>query len=368
MRADSKRFLPRSAVGGICLGLSMMAGPATLAGPPPELRKLHALLVVDTLNDLGESVKLDGEGMDRLLFNNLPADRAEIRMLTGKDVNAAAILAYYRNLKVTPNDALLFYYAGHGATDPEKGHFMALQELNTKPLIRDDLRRAMEQHRPGLIVIITDCCSDRYPLKEGLRKVYVESGSAASIHPVLRCLLYQSRGVVDITASSGNSSFGDDKRGGIFTRTIERLVTEDDAFAKLDADHDGFLSWPEFFARLRKETETAFVDWAQHQRRLGDEVAQKSQRPRAFSLGSAGGNTSKVRLRNDTNQVMDYQYRWSGHSNWEDGRIAPHAVAEHVPTGGKGDRPPTLEVRLKDGKSKELHTGKTYKLRDTENP
>ena len=73
---------------------------------PPELRKVHALLVVDTLSGLGESVKIDGERMDHRLSGSLPRDRVEIRVLTGKDVNADSILAYYRNLQVGPEDAL----------------------------------------------------------------------------------------------------------------------------------------------------------------------------------------------------------------------------------------------------------------------
>ena len=74
----------------------MARGAVPRAAQPPELRKVHALLVVDTLSGLGESVKMDGERVDRLLSNSLPQDRAEIRVLTGKDVNAEAILAYYR--------------------------------------------------------------------------------------------------------------------------------------------------------------------------------------------------------------------------------------------------------------------------------
>ena len=160
------------------------------------------------------------------MSGNLPKDRAEIRILTGKDVNANAILAYYRDLKVGRDDALFFYYAGHGATDPGKGHFLALQELNAKPLLRADLLRAMQSHQPGLVVLMTDCCSNRFSLPGKTRRVYVDEGTAQTIQPVLRCLLYQSRGIVDITASSGNASYGDDHDGGIFTRTFDKLVRD----------------------------------------------------------------------------------------------------------------------------------------------
>src|SRR5271157_6059704 len=325
---------------GFRLGLLLAA---TLVGrvdgspPPPELRTVHALLVIDTLSDLGESVKVDGERIDHLLSNKLPRDRAEILVLTGKDVNTNAILSHFRSLKIGRDDVLFFYYAGHGATDPQKGHFLALRELGTKPLLRADLRRAMQELQPGLIVIVTDCCSTRFTLPGKTRRILPDKGNAVSIDPVLRCLLYQSRGVVDITAASGNASFGDDHEGGIFTRSFAKLV--EDVIAGSDANHDGFVSWPEFFARLQSRTEGVFITWAQHQRARGEEVDQTSQKPHAFDLGGP----QAVRIRNDTGQVMEYEYRWAGRPSWTSGHIQPHGLAEHAAPSGDGL---LLEVRF----------------------
>jgi len=353
-------------IGGVCFGLSLIVGPAVVAGPAPELHKVHALLVIDTLSGLGGSVKVDGERIERLLHNNLPPDRAEIRVLTGKDVKAEGILAYYRNLKATSDDALLFYYAGHGATDPKKGHFLALQELNAEPLLRADLRRSMQQHQPGLVVIMTDCCSYRFKLQGKIRRVYEEEGIAKTLQPVLRCLLFQSRGVVDITAASGNAAFGDDHDGGIFTRTFDKLVRN--GVSNLDADHDGFVSWQEFFPRLQDETEGAFVTWAVHQRALGEKVDQKSQKPYAYELAAEGGGVAAVRLRNETAEPMEYQFRWGGEASWVSGHIAPRGVAQHEPPVGRGSPAPPLEIRFKGNKTAELQVGKTYRFHDSKKP
>jgi len=353
-----RKAVPRSGVG--LLVASMLGWSVASAAPPPELRKVHALLVVDTRSGLGESVKVDGERIDRLLSGNLPKDRAEIRILTGKDVNANAILAYYRDLKVGRDDALFFYYAGHGATDPEKGHFLALQELNTKPLLRVDLLRAMQARQPGLVVLMTDCCSNRFAMPGKTRRVYTDEGTAQTIQPVLRCLLYQSRGVVDITASSGNASFGDDHDGGIFTRAFDKLVR--DGVTKSDADRDGFVSWPEFFSRLQAETEGVFVNWAKRQRALGEEVDQTSQKPHAFELA---GRADAVSLRNETSGPLPYQYRWTGQESWENAVIQPNGVGQHVLRPGQTNRMPMLEVRFEGGKTAELRVGRTYRFHDT---
>ncbi len=338
---------------------AVLGWTAASAAPPPELRKVYALLVVDTLGGLSDSVKLDGERVDRLLSSNLPADRIDIKVLTGKDVNADAILRYYRALKVGRDDTLFFYYAGHGATDPQKGQFLALQELNTEPLLRADLRRAMQQRQPGLVVLITDCCSNRYKLPGKSRKVYEDEGTARTIHPVLRCLLYQSRGVVDITAASSNIAYGDDHDGGIFTRSLDKLVRA--GIARSDTDRDGFVTWPEFFTQLQSETEGTFVTWAQHERALGEPVDQSSQRPQAFALGAGG---AYVALRNEAPKALRYEYRWSGQTSWEVASIAPRGSAAHTPPAGRPGA--TLEVRFEGGQTDGLRVGKTYRFHDTD--
>jgi hypothetical protein len=227
-------------------------------------------------------------------------------------------------------------------------------------MLRSDLRRAMLEHHPGLVVILTDCCSTRYKLHGKSRGVYLDTGAAEAIHPVLRCLLYQSRGVVDVTASTGNASFGDDHDGGIFTRTLARLVEA--GVGHSDADRDGFVTWPEFFAKLQGDTQGVFVSWAQHQRARGEDPGQSSQRPFAFELGSPPA----VQIRNETRGVLKYQYRWAGETNWRDGSIAPLGVGRHAPAQGRGVAEPALQVRFDGEKTSELHVGKTYRFHDTD--
>ena len=205
---------------------------------------------------------------------------------------------------------------------------------------------------------MTDCCSTSFHCLARPVGSSPDKGTAATIDPLLRCLLYQSRGVVDITAASGNASFGDEHEGGIFTRTFAKLV--EDGIAGSDANKDGFVAWPEFFSRLQTRTQGVFVTWAEHQRARGEDVDQTSQKPMAFSLGTEGESRA-VRLRNDTAEPMEYEYRWAGRGAWTSGRIAPRAVAEHVLPPGGDDVTPSLEVRFREGKvTKLLHVGRTY--------
>src|SRR5947207_4321060 len=94
--------------------------PAARADDAPELKRLRALIVVDTKSNLAESVHEDGERVEKLLHDNVPANRYTLKVLKGDDVSEAKILDFYKNLKTGPDEALFFFYAGHGAYDYAK--------------------------------------------------------------------------------------------------------------------------------------------------------------------------------------------------------------------------------------------------------
>jgi hypothetical protein len=323
--------------------------PAPALGAPAELNKLRVLLVIDTNSSLKDSIVVDRARMEALLVNGIPRPRYQLETLSGSEVTRTRILSYFQNLKADRSDALLFYYAGHGAVDPRRGQYFYLQEGKTDPLTRTDLRRAMTQTQVGLAVILTDCCSNhlKIPKRRSLPQVLLPAGQ---IRPVVRCLLFQSRGVVDITAASDNSAWGDEEEGGIFTRTLARLMLGDPA--KLDADHDGFVSWKEFFGRLDRETQTTFVSWARQAKARGDVVDQGSQRPHAFELPGGNGSAREtsyavVGLRNDTPTVVHYQYRWSAQDAWKSSLLGPRStIPRFYALAGRVEALPALEIRL----------------------
>lgn len=330
-------------------GLAWSLLPAQVSAQSPELKRLHALLIIDTRAGLGESVLVDGRRMTSILKSGIPPRQLDLTVFDkAQQLTRQGILGYFRNLHTGPSDAVLFYYAGHGATDPEKGQFLALQELKTEPLTRDELRHAMLETKPGLVVILTDCCSNRYELKKRNRDVW-ESTHRES-NPVLQDLLLRHRGIVDITATSGNEAFGDEHQGGVFTRTLGRLLNT--RAADLDTNHDGFVDWKEFFPRLQKETEGAFTSWARQHRALGEAIDQKSQRPRAFRLPgepaevAAGGAAI---IRNDTDRSISYEFRWKANDSWKQASVGPGKSISHPLPAGMDALTARLQVRSREG-------------------
>lgn len=333
------------------------------------IHKLRVVLAIDTESDLRESVEIDQQRMTRLLKGNIPADKLEIQTIIGTQLTAANVVKHYKGVKAGPDDALLFYYAGHGAKDPTKGNAFMPQQGKAKPIFRTDVRDAMKQTGAGLVVLLTDCCSTKMKLLDwgGTRAVYGNGAAAAAIHPTLEALFFRHKGVVDITAASdGQASWSDLSEGGVFTRTLAKQIVRPPV--SMDADRDGMLTWKEFYPVLHKESDGAFIAWSAQMRRLGEAVEQKTQVPVSFSLGqvvkpsdvvakpnatstdagTAPAKTEKpaskshavICLVNESGEDLKYQFRWSDKDEWQMTTLAPSKRNEHTtPIGPTGIQP-----------------------------
>ena len=262
------------------------------ADRPPEATRVRILLIIDTLgvNADMNGFASDKDSMKKILKETMRdqnlEDRYTLDILHGADATPARVLAYYRELKVAPTDALLCYYSGHGGAHKGGGHFLALKAGN---LPRTDLRKAMEAKRPRLLVLLSDCCADYgdEPLsrllladpemKEAKKKKPAPGARQNTLRSprgeTLRHLLFHGRGVVDITACDlGKVAFSSKRRGGYFTLTLANLLrTDSDRF---DADADGLVGWGHFFTVLQETT------------RRHAHNDSYSQSPRAFALGA----------------------------------------------------------------------------------
>ncbi len=329
-----------------------------------ELKKIRALLAIDTeADDLKASVLQDMRNIKMILDAYVPDNmRGEITVLEGKQVTRQAILDHYRRMPLVPDETLLFFYAGHGAIDNKGDHFLLLQK-GKDPLYRKDVVQAMKSRKPGLVVLLTDCCSiklkTRLTSKHGDRLVLEPRP-----HPVIRCLFFQHRGVVNITAAQdGAGSWGDDRQGGIFTRSLCGLLKDD--LKNLDSNKDHFLSWKEFFSHLERKTEETYEKFCEQSRTTENydpKKEQRTQKPRFFGpmpeplvpLKNDNKTYAVVTLVNRTGRPLVYRYRWNRDEQWKDGRIDKDGKQVHqtLLRGNPADgQLPRLEVDIPSEKT-----------------
>lgn len=294
-------------------GAGLFQGTRVAAATPPEVKRLHILMVFDTeAADLKLSLQVDERRMRRLWLETIPASRYTLTVLKGKQVTRKEVLAHYEKAKVGPGDGLLFYYAGHGAVDRKtREHHFDL--MGDKALSRKDVLRAMEAKKADLVVMLTDCCSTPQVVQGNLATPKGVPSPATKIHPTVRDLLFRTRGTVDVTAASDNASWSDNNRGGLFTRSLDRMFREE--VGTLDGNRDGMVTWREFFPQLRDETRSLFGAWRKEMVARGEKVDERTQRPRAFALGRLLG---VVGIENATRGPLNYRWRWAGQDQWNE--------------------------------------------------
>jgi hypothetical protein len=243
------------------------------AAPPPADAKVHALVVVDSLDPtIGKSVALDGDMVKDALTAGFKGheDRLALTLLQGADATPAKVTAYYRDLKVGPTDTVLFYFSGHGATHSRRGHIMALGD---KAVFRADLLEVIARKKPRLTVCLTDCCAVLFGGKPEV------SRDLSFSWPTVQSLFLRHSGVVDINACSIGECAYCDAKGSVFTRGLIAGLAK--APHELGGESTDYVHWDDFFRYVRKRTEDDFAVMKAADRDIERDAKQV---PQAFLL------------------------------------------------------------------------------------
>jgi len=141
-------------------GKAGQAGKPGKSSRPEEAPRVRFLIVADSDAKEGAACALDGRNLKAVLEAGLGRQKLDgrytIDVITGRDVAPANVLKYYEDLNVGANEALVFYYSGHGAYHSTKGHLLTFLQGD---LARASVLAAMQKHRPRLAVVLTDCCA-----------------------------------------------------------------------------------------------------------------------------------------------------------------------------------------------------------------
>jgi hypothetical protein len=283
---------------GIAIGLLLPGIVGDLAwGQVQESARVRVLIAVDRRANL-EGIEQNFQNIkilcDMLKQNGI---RCLPDFLDGNDVTPASILNYYTNLDCRPDDTLVFYYTGHGGTDPNFGHFLSTAG-GTMNILRSTVRDMMVAKKPHVVIILTDCCS-----LSGRLMTPFAPGVGMPLEKLLKDLFLRHGGVVDITAASyrgpddAEAAYFTPKVGGVFTTALMETLASART-VNLDSDGDGFYSWRDLMPKLVDNTGFQFAQYKSHVRSGAITLAskteyarlvnQRTQTPQAFSLGSKG--------------------------------------------------------------------------------
>jgi hypothetical protein len=184
-----------------------------------DAQRVHLLAVGDTLDrKIGESVECDLGNVVTTFFIMLREGQLDFSRVEGDQVTAESILRLLDRVRVKPDDALVVYWAGHGAFD-QAGQYLQMPKGGN--LHRATLLGAMKKKQPRLAVLLTDCCnvfSDSTAGKPPLAPASPDPRRKTS--PLFEELFLKSRGVVDVNAASQGELALGVKEGGLFTLSL----------------------------------------------------------------------------------------------------------------------------------------------------
>jgi len=268
-------------------------------------QRVHLVTVHDSESGISASCKKDVFSVTNILqeWNNI-----SVKPLKTK-TRADGLLRTIEALSVGENDVLFFYYAGHGICDAQKQHFLTMNYTPTQydTLSRNRLREALLAKNARLTILVTDCCANIGSVEGAV------GGATPDLDKNLR-QLFSASGLVDINSSSpGESAWGSDAKGGLFT----------------DAFYTAFYhcsDWNAFFAYVKEQTAANYKEFKNEQYRLmhaytandprhraarqnwNDGLeAQKTQTPWKFSL--PGGANANVISQIDSSSGREYGVR-----------------------------------------------------------
>jgi hypothetical protein len=231
-------------------------------------------------------------------------------VIQGDDVTPERIRKYFTALPYDSKKSLVFYYCGHGGTDPNKGHYFA---TSGGDILRSEVYNLMNDTGAQGVFVLSDCCSnivamdgnkvvtrglldlDLVPGDQPRAMTRTTQAGPAPVQPmqaqrrtantkVFYDLFFRTEGVVNFTAATRGQFGWTTNIGGYFTWALADYLCSPASAIRADGK-DGAVGWNDFFGRVRDRTDANF-----QQAKAGspkDDLIQKSaaQVPEAFGLG-----------------------------------------------------------------------------------
>ena len=221
--------------------------------------------------------------------------KMSVTVLQGNDVTPENIRRHYQSHRSIYNSGLFFYYSGHGATDPKRGHYLATSGGN---IFRGELRGLMNDTAAKSIILASDCCSSFADFTPPPRR-------KPASWKAFNNLFLENEGFVDFTAATrGEFAWVNSVEGGMFTRAFTNYLCEPPEKIRLNGE-PGVVGWDDFFSRVESATNDNFLK-AKAMAPEGSEIKTvKRQMPEKFSLGGWGHNQSKqLIVKNNTGEKL----------------------------------------------------------------
>ncbi|MBN2293809.1 MAG: caspase family protein [Pirellulales bacterium] len=220
--------------------------------------KIYLLLAADTsaAGKIALSTGPDLGNMFDVFYANVPENQLAVYNFgenpawSGPDISsdlfdlANKMLKAIDNCPAGPDDTVIFFYSGHGATEKRSGkHFLLMPDRRTS-IARQTIIDRIKRKNPRLIVMITDSCSELIDrgMLPGPRLMIIPPQRIA---PLFDELFLKSKGLADFNSSTEGQIAAGPVGGGLmvlamahkgkkptFSRTKNKAASNASAFSE----------------------------------------------------------------------------------------------------------------------------------------
>jgi hypothetical protein len=214
-----------------------------------EARVLHLIICGDTLDPgLGQHAEWDCKNLRATFYVGVAEKSLVIHEHNPRmPLRSAGILNLIQRVNPQPDDAVMFFFAGHGAYD-QQGHYLALAG-GRDALPRQRIIQALQAKRVGLTVVVTDACYSFFPRVR--LPPMAGAGAPFETLPLFQRLFFETRGFIDLNACSQGEVALQFKRptdGGLYTNAWTKSLSEH------SQDADPGFGWPQFLKTVELRT------------------------------------------------------------------------------------------------------------------
>jgi hypothetical protein len=221
--------------------------------------KLHVVFAVDTKAErVGRDLTADAVFFSLII--NVPQDNLKLYYVDPEDMSETTVLTTVRRVPVEADDAVMFYYIGHGAYDATQGTYMTPSATTNQVLSATRMVQELQALGGRFSVVVFDCCNRERAPKPTKVAAPAPGLPLKVISPLFDELFFKKSGAVLVVSSSPNEyalvkAFRDDEpnaeppAGPIFTS----------AFGKtLDKRINERLSWPKAVEQTQSQVDVYF--------------------------------------------------------------------------------------------------------------
>ena len=136
--------------------ITLAVGISLAIASSAQAAKVHLVTIADTLDpSIGKSVEVDQRtvGFSFHYAITLPG-ALDVREINGNNCRREVILRTIAELSVAPDDAVVVFYAGHGANDPRLGQYLHFPRIQGY-ITRNELIAAIRAKQARLSVVST---------------------------------------------------------------------------------------------------------------------------------------------------------------------------------------------------------------------